>query len=158
MRIVKISLIALAMLTSGLSMAETKIIVTHPEISPPVLLDHGKTGQSVGDVRLWQFEAKANNGSNVMTDWILTTTGVVEDTGMEYRITSAVFSFGDGTADQIVIQGVAQYPSFKATLDQSAVTKRAITGGTGKFAGVGGWMETTHLKNAGGWEHVLYLK
>ncbi len=155
---IKLGLLVGFLVVSGLSMAETKIVVTHPEIEPPTVLDHGKHGQSIGDIRIWQFDAKANDGSSVTTDWILTTTGVVESTGMEYRITSAVFSFGDGTDDQIVIQGVAQYPSAKATLEQSKPTKRAITGGTGKFAGASGWIESTHLKNAGGWEHVLHLK
>jgi hypothetical protein len=132
---------------SGLSFAQTKIIITHAEVPPPTLLDHGKPGQSIGDVRLWQFPAKANDGTNITIDWIMTTTGIVKDMELEYRITSAVFSFGDGTNDQIGIQGVAKYPSVKATLKESEITKRAITGGTGKFGGIGGWVETEHLTN-----------
>lgn len=159
MRFLKPLLVVFAIITSSVSIAaERKIVVSHPEITAPTYIDHGASGQSIGDVRIWQFEAKANDGALVTTDWILTTTGFVPDSGMEYRITSAVFSFGAGTADQIVIQGVAQYPSVKATLDQSVPTRRAITGGTGKFAGAGGWMESTHLPNGGGWQHVLYLK
>lgn len=159
MRFLKPILVVLAIITSSMSMAaETRITVSHPEIAAPTYIDHGASGQSIGDVRIWQFEAKANDGTLVTTDWILTTTGLVPDSGMEYRITSAVFSFGEGTSDQIVIQGVAQYPSAKATLDQSVPTRRAITGGTGKFAGAGGWMESTHLANGAGWQHVLHLK
>jgi hypothetical protein len=157
MKIFKSILVTLAMLTSTLSLAETKIIVTHPEVPPATLLDHGMPGQSVGDVRLWHFPAMANDGSNVMTDWIMTTTGVVGDRGVEYRITSAVFSFDDGTKDQIVIQGVAKYASAKATLEESTSTRRAITGGTGKFGGIGGWIETEHLSD-GSWRHILYIK
>lgn len=157
MKIFKSILIALAMFASPLAVAETKIIVTHPEVPPPTLLDHGKPGQSIGDVRLWHFPAKASDGSNIMTDWILTTTGVLGDKGIEYRITSAVFSFDDGTKDQIVIQGVAKYASAKATLEESTSTRRAITGGTGKFGGVGGWIETEHLTD-GSWRHTLYIK
>jgi len=157
MKIFKSILITLAMLTSTLILAETKIIVTHPEVPPATLLDHGKPGQSIGDVRLWHFPAKANDGSAVMTDWIMTTTGVVGDKGVEYRITSAVFSFDDGTKDQIVIQGVAKYASAKATLEESTSTRRAITGGTGKFGGIGGWIETEHLSD-GSWRHTLYVK
>jgi hypothetical protein len=157
MRILKVILATIAIVASGLTLAQTKIIVTHPEVPPVTLLDHGKPGQSIGDVRLWHFPAKADDGSNVMTDWILTTTGVVSEKGMEYRITSAVFSFDDGTKDQIVIQGVAKYPSAKATLEESASTKRAITGGTGKFGGIGGWIETEHLAD-GSWRHTLYIK
>ena len=140
MHLFKILVVSGILLASNMSMAATKIVVSHPEIEAPTFIDHGKPGQSIGDVRIWQFEAKANDGTVVTTDWILTTTGVAVETGVEYRITSAVFSFGDGTKDQVVIQGIAQYPSVKATLDQSTPTRRAITGGTGKFAGVGGWV------------------
>jgi hypothetical protein len=157
MRFVKIILVAVSLFTASLSIADTKIIVTHPEVPPATFLDFGKPGQSIGDVRLWHFDAKADNGSKVTTDWIMTTTGLVADQGMEYRITSAVFSFDDGTKDQLVIQGVAKYASDKATLKEATSTRRAITGGTGKFAGIGGWIETMHLSD-GTWQHTLYIK
>lgn len=157
MRFVKIILVAVSLFTASLSIADTKIIVTHPEVPPPTFLDFGKPGQSIGDVRLWHFDANADNGSKVTTDWIMTTTGLVSDQGMEYRITSAVFSFDDGTKDQLVIQGVAKYASDKATLKAATSTRRAITGGTGKFAGIGGWIETMHLPD-GSWQHTLYIK
>jgi hypothetical protein len=157
MRFVKIILVAVSLFTASLSIADTKIIVTHPEVPPATFLDFGKPGQSIGDVRLWHFDAKADNGSKVTTDWIMTTTGLVADQGMEYRITSAVFSFDDGTKDQLVIQGVAKYASDKATLKEATSTRRAITGGTGKFAGIGGWIETMHLSD-GSWQHTLYIK
>jgi hypothetical protein len=157
MRILRTLLILCAIFISNLALAQNKIIVTHPEVPPPTFLDHGKPGQSIGDVRLWHFPAKADDGSNIMTDWIMTTTGLVSEKGMEYRITSAVFSFDDGTKDQIVIQGVAKYPSAKATLEEATSTRRAITGGTGKFGGVGGWIETEHLTD-GSWRHTLFLK
>jgi hypothetical protein len=157
MRILKVIFVTLALFISCLSLAQTKIIVTHPEVPPPTYLDHGKPGQSIGDVRLWHFPAKTDDGTNLTTDWIMTTTGIVSDKGMEYRITSAVFSFDDGTKDQIVIQGVAKYPSAKATLEEHTNTRRAITGGTGKFGGVGGWIETEHLSD-GSWRHILYIK
>ena len=157
MRFVKIILVAVSLFTASLSIADTKIIVTHPEVPPATFLDFGKPGQSIGDVRLWHFDAKADNGSKVTTDWIMTTTGLVADQGMEYRITSAVFSFDDGTKDQLVIQGVAKYASDKATLKEATSTRRAITGGTGRFAGIGGWIETIHLSD-GTWQHTLYIK
>lgn len=157
MRLLKIALVAVSLFTATLSIAETKIIVTHPDVPPPTYLDFGKPGQSIGDIRIWHFDAKADSGSIVTTDWILTTTGLVSDQGVEYRITSAVFSFDDGTKDQIVIQGVAKYLSARATLKEATSTRRAITGGTGKFAGIGGWVETMHLSD-GTWQHTLYIK
>ena len=157
MRMLKIILVVVSMFAASLSIADTKIIVTHPEVPPPTFLDFGKSGQSVGDVRIWHLDAKTDNGSKLTTDWIMTTTGLVSDKGIEYRITSAVFSFDDGTKDQLVIQGVAKYPSAKATLEEASSTRRAITGGTGKFAGIGGWVETVHLPD-GSWQHTLYIK
>lgn len=139
------------------AIAQNKIVITHPKVDPPTYLDNGKPGQSVGDVRIFQFPAKADDGTNVLTDWILTTTGLADEKGAEYRITSAVISFGTGTNDQIVIQGIAKYSSASATLKEATVTKRAITGGTGKFGGVGGWIETEHLSD-GSWRHTLYIK
>jgi len=154
----RLSIAGLFLLFTNLVFAETVITVTHPEVPAPTLLDHGAKGQSIGDVRLWHFKAKASNSSEVMTDWIMTTTSVSEETsGMESRITSAVFSFNSGQKDQIIIQGVASYPSLKSSLVESSPTARAITGGTGKFAGVGGWVETTHLAD-GSWQHVLHIK
>ena len=157
MRMLKIILVVVSMFAASLSIADTKIIVTHPEVPPPTFLDFGKSGQSVGDVRIWHFDAKTDSGSKLTIDWIMTTTGLVSDKGIEYRITSAVFSFDDGTKDQLVIQGVAKYPSAKATLEEASSTRRAITGGTGKFAGIGGWVETVHLPD-GSWQHTLYIK
>lgn len=157
MRILKALLVIAALFSSGLSMAQTKIVVTHPEVPPPTFLDHGKPGQSIGDVRLWHFPAKADDGTSITTDWIMTTTGLVSEKGMEYRMTSAVFSFDDGTKDQIVIQGIAKYPSARATLEEATSTRRAITGGTGKFGGIGGWIETEHLAD-GTWRHTLFIK
>ena len=143
---------------SGLVCAETVITLTHPEIPAPILLDHGTPGQSIGDIRLFHFNAKADNGDEVVTDWIMTTTNVTTNgDGVEARITNAVFAFGEGTKDQLIIQGVAMYPSFKSTLREAAPTARAITGGTGKFAGAGGWMDSLHFKD-GTWQHVLHIK
>ena len=157
MPILKAILVTISIFTSCLSLAQNKIIVTHPEVPPPTYLDHGKPGQSIGDIRLWHFPAKTEDGSSLMTDWIMTTTGLSSERGIEYRITSAVFSFDDGTKDQIVIQGVAKYPSARATLEESTSTRRAITGGTGKFGGIGGWIETEHLPD-GSWRHTLFIK
>lgn len=154
----RIFLTSTFLLLTNLVFAESVITVTHPEVPAPTLLDHGAKGQSIGDVRLWHFKAKTSGGAEVVTDWIMTTTSVSDEAGgMESRMTSAVFSFSSGLKDQIIIQGVALYPSQKATLVESSPTARAITGGTGKYAGVGGWVESTHLAD-GSWQHVLRLK
>ena len=157
MHIYKIIFISLATLFSIGVNAEETLTVNHPAIPEPTYIDHGKPGESVGDVRIWQFTAKTNKGDVLTTDWIMTTTGIVDSKETQYRMTSATFAFGKGTTDQIVIQGIAEYASSKAALQNSVSTPRAIIGGTGKFANASGWMETKHLAD-GTWRHVLYLK
>jgi hypothetical protein len=157
MRFFKSFLIVCFALFAGLVSAETTLVITHPAVSAPTYLDLGQPGQSVGDIRIFHFTAMSSDGSTVTTDWILTTTSVDVKTKTENRITTAVFSFGDGTQNQINIQGVAQYPTVEATLEESQSAKRSVVGGTGRFADDIGWMETTHLKD-GTWQHVLHLK
>jgi hypothetical protein len=139
------------------AIAQSTLTITHGEIPKPTFLDHGEPGRSVGDIRIWNFDAKLNNAINVNTNWIMTTTGINQSKGIEYRITSAVFSFNNSPDDQILIQGIAEYKIAKAALEESASTRRAIIGGTGKYANAQGWMETKHLTN-GSWQHVLNLK
>lgn len=158
MKLIKAIATAFTLLACSMAFSQTRLTVTHDEIQAPTILDHGTPGQSIGDMRVWQFPGKSSDGQSVTIDWIMTTTGVMADSSSEYRISSAVFSFGSGTQDQIVIQGVALYPSFKSTLDPSASTKRAITGGTGVFMGINGYMESKHLTNGAGWVHELYFK
>ena len=139
------------------AMAQSTLTITHGEIPKPTVLDHGEPGRSVGDIRIWNFDAKASNGDSVNTNWIMTTTGINLSKGIEQRIVSAALYFNGNTDNQILIQGVAEYKITKAALDESVTTRRAIIGGTGKYANAQGWMETKHLPN-GSWQHVLNLK
>tara|TARA_B110000503_G_scaffold55185_1_gene88560 strand:+ start:10684 stop:11157 length:474 start_codon:yes stop_codon:yes gene_type:complete len=157
MHFYKTIFITLATVFSVNAHAEETLTVTHPPIPAPTYIDSGEPGESVGDIRIWQFPAKTNKGDAVTTDWIMTTTGVTTSKETQYRMTSATFDFGKGTTDQIVIQGIAEYESSKAALQNSVSTPRAIIGGTGKFTNASGWMETTHLSD-GTWRHVLHLK
>lgn len=139
------------------AIAQSTLTITHAEIPKPTVLDHGEPGRSVGDIRIWNFDAKASNGDSVNTNWIMTTTGINQSKGIEQRIVSAAFYFNGSTDNQILIQGVAEYKITKAALDESVTTRRAIIGGTGKYANAQGWMETKHLSN-GSWQHVLNFK
>jgi hypothetical protein len=87
----------------------------------------------------------------------MTTTGINQSKGIEQRVISGAFYFNNNTDNQILIQGVAEYKITKAALEESTATRRAIIGGTGKYANAQGWMETKHLPN-GTWQHVLNLK
>ena len=139
------------------AIAQSTLTITHAEIPKPTVLDHGEPGRSVGDIRIWNFDAKASNGDAVNTNWIMTTTGINQSKGIEQRIVNAAFYFNGNTDNQILIQGVAEYRITKAALEESVTTRRAIVGGTGKYLNAQGWMETKHLPN-GSWQHVLNLK
>jgi hypothetical protein len=158
MRLHKYFLVFLISLFTSISVqASETLTVVHSALAAPTLIDNGLPGQSVGDVRIFQFDAQTTSGDNITVDWIMTTTGVEKSSIGEYRMSAATFSFGSTTQEQIVIQGIAQYSSANETLKSTVSTARAVTGGTGKYANASGWMETTHLSD-GTWKHVLYLK
>lgn len=134
------------------------ITVRHGEVPAPVLIDGGDEGASVGDVRLFHFDGEASDGEAVVMDWIMTTTA--EDApapDVESRVTTGVFSFGEGTDDQLLLEGVAYYPGEQATLEVSNTVLRAVVGGTGRFAGARGDVASTRLDD-GSWEHVFRLE
>lgn len=132
------------------------VTISHPEVEPPTYLDLGDEGPSVGDLRIFHFDATADDGSVVRTDWLMTTTGVdVTEANVQARIVTGIFSFGsDG--DQLILEGAALYPGEGATLKVSSTTIRSIIGGSGKYAGASGWVESVH-NDDGTWEHIFHI-
>jgi hypothetical protein len=86
-----------------------------------------------------------------------TTSSFDQTTQLESRLTNGVFLFGDGSSDHILIEGVGLYPASGSTVEVASTLERAITGGTGKFAGARGTVMSTHLSD-GTWEHVFSLE
>lgn len=130
------------------------VTVTHGKVPDPTYLDLGPAGDSVGDQRIWEFPGKTADGVDVTMDWLMTTTGQPDATGVENRMTTAVFSFGG--SDRIMVEGIGPYPTAGATVKVDATLERAIVGGTGKYAGAKGTVMTTHLAD-GSWQHVLKI-
>lgn len=131
------------------------VTVTHGPVPAPVLVDLGVPGNSVGDQRIFRFDAQSRRTA-VHMDWIMTTTALdTPETGVEARVTSAVFAFG-GLDDTLLLQGTGLYPGKAATFQVSATLVRAIIGGTGKYRGAGGWVESTHNADDS-WTHVFHL-
>ncbi len=141
---------------AGCSSNDTDTLtVVHPPVPAPTLLAVEEGASSVGDVRLWNFDGTTVDGDAVTMDWIMTTTAVgVPSDGLETRLTTGVFNFADG--DQLLLEGVAYYPSTGSTLEVSASTVRAIIGGTGAYAGARGSVESIHLDDDT-WEHIFTL-
>jgi hypothetical protein len=143
---------------SGAVSAQTQLTVTHGPVPTPTYVDVGTPGESVGDQRIWQFDAQSSDQESVVTDWIMTTTGQGRVTpDMESRVTLGIFSFGKGAKDTILIQGVGLYPMTGSTLKSDSVLQRAVIGGTGKYAGASGTVTSTRSVDDT-WQHVFNLK
>ena len=149
-----LTLVLLSSFTAS-ALASPTITVTHGRAPDPTYIDLGTPGESVGDQRIWQFNAKTSNGDIVVMDWVMLTTGTVDGTpGLERRMTSAVFAFSSGPSDRILVEGIGFYPTAGATVKIDATLERAIIGGTGKYAGARGTVLTTHTED-GSWQHEL---
>lgn len=151
------ALALLAMLATPV-LAGSTITVTHGKTPDPTYIDLGPAGDSAGDQRIWEFGGATAEGEPVLMDWVMTTTGQPQAaTGVEHRMTSAVFSFGSATSDRILIQGIGLYPTQGSTVKIDATLERAVIGGTGKYSGARGTVVTTHLQD-GTWRHVFNLQ
>ncbi|CAN5802212.1 hypothetical protein BH23CHL8_BH23CHL8_22320 [soil metagenome] len=122
------------------------------------LADPTSDGHQLGDLRVTSVATTDASGLALgRLDATLTTTAVdVPEPGDEIRISTLVFSFGEGGESQVVVGGTAVYPAQGATLATGAVTSRPVQGGSGRFAGVGGWAVSEHLED-GSWRHTLFI-
>lgn len=143
-------------LTAGCSDSDTtSVTVNHPAVPAPTLLAQADGVSSVGDVRLWNFDGTTSDGEAVTMDWIMTTTAVdVPEVGLESRFATGVFTFADG--DQLMLEGVAHYPTAGSVLEAATSATRIIVGGTGTYAGASGTVESTHLDDDT-WRHVFTI-
>ena len=152
-----LALVWLAAFAQPAFSAET-ITVTHGQVAAPTLLDFGPVGVSAGDQRIWHFSGTAPGNVTVIIDFIMTTTAQSADTTqVDSRMTDAVFSFGQGTGDSLLIHGIGLYPKNGSTVKVSETLERAIIGETGKYAGANGTVFSTHLAD-GSWEHVFKVE
>lgn len=129
------------------------VVVYHAPTAPPTYIDNGLPGDSPGDQRIFHFDGETADGSAVVMDWIMTTTGLdTAEGGAESRVTLGVFSFTGADTDQIMLEGVGLYPGSEDTFVPDAELRRAIIGGTGRFRGASGEVLSTHLAD-GSWTH-----
>jgi hypothetical protein len=152
-----LSLILLAAFAQPAFSADT-ITVTHGKVPAPTLIDLGPVGDSAGDQRIWHFRGTAPDNVTVIIDFIMTTTAQSEDPAqLDSRMTDAVFSFGEGSGDTLLVHGIGLYPKNGSTVKVSETLERAIIGGTGKYAGANGTVSSTHLAD-GTWQHVFKVE
>jgi hypothetical protein len=162
--IVAIVIALIALVAAGVSFAYTAasanasyqtVQFDHAEIVPSqvTVLDTGIAGSSPGDERFFYLPATSPAGG-VMTGSLTVVAPDKPTKGEELRRSNLVFQFG-AVDDQLVVGGVAVYQIANPTISLGKVVTRPILGGSGKFAGATGWVETTH--NADGtWVHVFH--
>jgi hypothetical protein len=133
-----------------------EVIVRHGAVPAPSVIGAGEGSPAVGDMRLFHFPAQTSDGQSVLIDWIMTTTAVDEPSlNVESRVNTGTFSFGDHN-NQIVIEGVALYPTAGAVLEIADQVRRAIVGGSGRFAGASGEVVSVQFDD-GSWEHQFRI-
>jgi hypothetical protein len=131
------------------------LVVTHPALAAPALVPGGAGAGGAGDQRFWSFTGRTLTGSSVLIDWVMATTqGSDAAGGEERRISDAVFSFASNNGDQIVLNGVASYPTGTSTLQLQTTATRAITGGTGRYQQAAGQVFSQHFGD-GSWSHTF---
>lgn len=141
--------------TSPLRAAEI-LRLFHPDIVTQ-LTTKGSDGHQLGDVRVTSIPVMDSSGIAAgRMDATLITTGIDRPThGDETRMSELVFTLNDSSV--LIIGGAGDYPAQGPTLSRGVTLVRPIKGGSGRFAGVLGWAESTHGLN-GGWTHTFHQK
>jgi hypothetical protein len=154
-----IALCAMSLATGSLAQVRsgTTLTVTHGPVTI-TLANPTSDGHQLGDLRVTSLPLTDESGATVgRLDSTLTTVGIDSPKpGDEVRISTLIFSFGDGS-DQIVVNGTALYPKSAPTIASNSSVIRPITGGSGAYSGVGGWADTEHLAD-GTWRHTLHFE
>ena len=126
---------------------------------PPTLYRRslGRDGSAVGDIIAWHASLVEQNQwcSNVVgtcNGTMIVTRDALGD-GREHRMTNIELDW-DGGPDSLLVAGSHPYPVGQNETDTPIV--RAVTGGTGKWAGAAGEMISTRLSN-GYYRHDIYL-
>jgi hypothetical protein len=133
--------LALVGLTSCAGDHKVTLVIEHPSPGPGTYIDAGDEGPSVGDMRLFSVVASTADGEVVRSSFELLTVEHTSDE--EVRSATGTFVIGDD-GDQLVLMGNATYPLDGATIATGEAVRRAVVGGTGRYEGASGWVETIH--------------
>lgn len=155
-----VAVVALVLGIVGISLSNQQstglqeVVFTHAEMTPDqiTLVKAGPEENNLGDTRYYVVPATSPEGG-IFTGTLTVMALDTPAAGQQIRESNLVFQFG-AIEDQIVVQGVASYDAASPALKPGDVVVRPITGGSGKFAGASGWVETTHNAD-GSWEHVF---
>ena len=118
-------------------------------------IDLGAPGHSVGDMLTVYIPFTAGRQTGHLTGSLTTVAVDQPAAGKDVRTSNLVFVFG-AEQNQIVVGGQAVYEISQPTLSIGVVTVRPIIGGSGKYNGASGYMESTRLVD-NTWRHVIHL-
>jgi hypothetical protein len=153
-----VAFVLLGLTTATAASAATRVVkVAHGPVTLP-LVDAAPAGPSVGDLRtVWTPLTRPGRtrGVGYLAGSLLTVAVDRPTGGRELRTSNLVFVVGR-PADQIVVGGVASYPSAAPTVVRRTLTVRPVMGGSGAFAGARGSCRTVHLAN-GRWTHTFVI-
>lgn len=160
--IVGLVLAAAALITSAVAVSVAnqsqpslqEVTFTHAEMTPDQisLVSAGPDENNLGDTLYYVVPATSPEGG-IFTGTLTVMALDTPAAGQQIRKSNLVFQFGS-IEDQMVVQGVATYDAASPALKPGDVVVRPIVGGTGRFAGATGWVETTHNAD-GSWDHVF---
>lgn len=115
------------------------------------LLDLGASGNSLGDAYYFSANLHSAQGGPVVGEVFgsktLVKMSTADNPNAEQRMTLLFFTF-DNREDQIMVAGVPDYPPDAGEFAANQKVLRAILGGTGKYIGARGQLEST--RNADG--------
>lgn len=136
---------------------EKKITVLHgpTDATNSQSTDMGAPGHSVGDLLTVDIPFTAGRQSGRLVGSLLTVAVDRPAVGQDIRTSQLTFVFGND-ANQIVVGGQAVYEISQPTLSIGVVTTRPVLGGSGKYAGARGYLESTRLAD-NTWKHVFRI-
>ena len=111
---------------------------------------------SPGDLLAFEARITVGDGREGMLRGLLITVDVPDESGdlLEDRVGQLVFDLGDG--DSLVVAGASVYESEADEMTPGAPQVRAVVGGTGRYIGARGEVET--IRNPDGtYEHEVTL-
>jgi hypothetical protein len=129
----------------------TETFTVYEDAPKMSLLDLGAPGNSLGDI--YHFSASLHSKPNgpvigeLIDSKTLVKIATEPNPNLERRATLMFFTFGDHK-DQIIAFGVADYSPTAPEFEAGQAVVRAITGGTGKYMGARGQLES--MRNADG--------
>lgn len=127
----------------------------------PQITEFGVEGRTGGKEYVLAFEAGLTRDGSPAGELVglLTTVDPPEPAEggseiLETRFASLYFDFS--STDSIVVSGATVYPANQAEMEAGRPQTRAVTGGTGEYAGVGGQVTTTR-RDDGTYSHAFEL-